>query len=245
LDLEFGEMSSFALSPKLTRLASLNLSQNLLTNLVLPAGLTNLTTLDASFNQLRSLALPPPLPKLTSLDLGRNQLISLQLPPGMTNLQELFLQDNHLTNLSLPPNLNALVTLQLANNQITTLALPVDLTSLRNLVLNGNPLTTLVLSEVEAANLAQTVAALRAQGVSIITSALTAQLVQPRRVPGAFQFGITGPPGIYTVSTSSNLVTWNPLATATNALGTVTFTDTTAPLSTRKFYRAVLSTGPQ
>ncbi|HXJ60817.1 MAG TPA: leucine-rich repeat domain-containing protein [Verrucomicrobiae bacterium] len=170
LDLEDSEMRSLVLSPKLTRLESLNLNGNQLTNLVVPTGLTNLTTLDASFNQLRSLALPPPLPKLTTLNLGGNQLISLQLPPGMTNLQELFLFGNHLTNFSLPANLDALFTLQLADNQITTLTLPVDLTSLRNLVLNGNPLTTLVLSEVEAANLAQTVAALRAQGVSIIIS---------------------------------------------------------------------------
>jgi Leucine-rich repeat (LRR) protein len=185
------------------------------------------------------------LPKLTTLNLGENQLISLQLPPGMTNLQQLFLQGNQLTNLSLPPNLDALFTLQLSGNQITTLTLPVDLTSLTNLVLNGNPLTTLVLSQVEAANLAQTVAALRAQGVSVITYSLAAQLVQPRQLGGAFQFGIAGPQGIYTVFTSSNLVTWNPLATATNALGTVSFTDTTAHLSTRKFYRAVLTAGPQ
>jgi Leucine-rich repeat (LRR) protein len=108
------------------------------------------------------------LPKLTSLDLGENQLVSLELPPGMTNLQGLFLADNQLTNLSLPPALSALTTLVLANNQITTLTLPAGLTSLTTLVLSGNPLTTLALSQQEATNLAQTVAALRAQGVSIV-----------------------------------------------------------------------------
>jgi len=156
----------------------------------------------------------------------------------MTNLQELFLFGNHLTNFSLPANLDALFTLQLADNQITTLTLPVDLTSLRNLVLNGNPLTTLVLSPVEASNLAQTVAALRAQGVSIVTYPLKAQLVQPRPLSGAFQFGITGPPGVYTIVASSNLVTWTALGTTTNTLGATSFTDTNTHLSARKFYRA-------
>jgi hypothetical protein len=209
-----------------------------LTNLVVPAGLTNLTTLDASFNQLRTLTLPAPLPKLTSLDLGENQLISLQLPPGMTNLQELFLEGNRLTNLSLPPNLNALVTLQLANNQITSLTLPVDLTNVRNLILIGNPLTALVLSEVEAANLAQTVAVLRTQGVSLFIYPSTIQLVQPRRLTGAFQFGIAGPPGVYTILQSTNLASWSVLGATTNALGSISFVDVTAQLSPRKFYRA-------
>jgi hypothetical protein len=186
--------------------------------------------------------LPPPLPKLTSLNLGENQLTSLGLPPGMTNLQEIFLQNNRLTNFSLPPNLIALVSLVLANNQITSLTLPADMTSLRNLILNGNPITTLFLSEVEAANLAQTVAALRAQGVTIITSAPTVRLVQPRRLTAAMQFGITGPPGIYTVFGSTNLATWSPLGFATNTLGTVSFTDRTVNLSPRKFYRVA---GPQ
>src|SRR5262249_39976562 len=114
---------------------------------------------------------------------------------------------------------------------------PVDMTSLRTLVLNGNPITTLVLSEVEAANLAQTVAALRAQGVTIVTSAPTVRLVQPRRLSRAMQFAVTGPPGIYTVFASTNLATWSPLGVATNTLGTVSFTDTTVNLSPRKFYR--------
>src|SRR5262249_18777886 len=163
-----------------------------------------------------------------------NQLTNVVLPAGMTNLQEIFLQDNRLTNFSLPPNLIALVNLQLANNQITSLALPVDMTSLRNLILVGNPITTLFLSEVEAANLAQTVAALRAQGFPIVTSAPTILLVQPRRLAAAMQFGITGPPGIYTVFGSTNLATWSPLGFATNTLGTVSFTDTTVNLSPRK-----------
>ena len=157
------------LPPTLTRLSSLNLVNNQLTNLVVPTGLTNLTTLDASFNQLRSLALPGPLPKLTSLDLGVNLLTSLQLPPGMTNLQQLFLERNQLTNLSLPPNLTSLVTLQLVTNQITTLTLPPDLTSLTTLVLGGNPLTSLTLSQqLATTNLATLVASLRNQGVTVI-----------------------------------------------------------------------------
>jgi hypothetical protein len=114
----------------------------------------------------------------------------------------------------------------------------VDLTSLRTLVLIGNPLTTLVLSEVEAANLAPTVAALRAQGVSIVTYPLTLQLGQPRPLTGAFQIAITGPPGVYTVLGSTNLALWSELSITTNTLGSAVFTDVTSSASQRKFYRA-------
>ena len=52
------------------------------------------------------------------------------------------------------------------------------------------------------------------------------------------------PPGVYTIFASSNLVTWTALGTA-NTLGAVSYTDTTADLSMRKFYRAVLTVGSQ
>jgi hypothetical protein len=114
-----------------------------------------------------------------------------------------------------------------------------DMTNLISLVLNGNPLTTLVLSEPLAAstNLTETVALLRNQGVSVFTYPLAVQFVRPRMLVGAFQFGITGPPGTYTVLGSTNLVAWDVLGTANNPLGSINFTDVTANSSPRKFYR--------
>ena len=77
------------------------------------------------------------------------------------------------------------------------------------------------------------------------TRPLSVQLTLPREQPiGAFRFGITGPPGIYTVFSSSNLTDWNALNFASNPLGSVLFTDLEAHLSPRKFYRTLRVTPP-
>src|SRR5262249_3132078 len=149
------------------------------------------------------------------------QFTSLALPTGMTNLQTLYLFSNQLTNLVMPPDLYLLTTLHVTGNQLTSLTLPAGSTNLTNLFVTGNPLTTLVLSQVQAARLAQTIATLRTQGVSIVTNTPTIQLIQPQRLAAGFQFGISGPPGVYTILASSNLVTWTALGTTTNTLGTV------------------------
>jgi hypothetical protein len=56
--------------------------------------------------------------------------------------------------------------------------------------------------------------------------------------PEAFEFTLTGPPGIYTIFGSADLVAWNELGRTINILGSAVFADSTASLSTRKFYRA-------
>ena len=108
------------------------------------------------------------------------------------------------------------------------------------LFVDGNPLATLVLSEpLAATNLAATVATLRSQGVSVFTYSLTIHLNSPRRnFAGNFEFTLTGPPGLYTVFGSVDLAVWSAVGTATNNLGSAVFTDATANLSVRKFYRA-------
>jgi len=95
------------------------------------------------------------------------------------------------------------------------------------------------LSETEAATkFAGLVATLRAQGVSIITYPVSLELVSPRVAgSGAFTLTITGPPGVYTISQSRDLETWNKVGPITNIFGSVVFTDAT-PLSAQKFYRA-------
>jgi hypothetical protein len=54
----------------------------------------------------------------------------------------------------------------------------------------------------------------------------------------AFEFTLNGPPGLYTIFGSADLTAWNELGIATNILGRAVFTDSTASLSARKFYRA-------
>ena len=109
----------------------------------------------------------------------------------------------------------------------------------------ANPLVTFVLSETLAStNLAVIVAAMEQQGVTVFTYPLTAQLIRPRQLPGAFQFGITGPPGVYAVVGSPDLAAWSGMGFATNQLGAIVFTDVTAHLSSRKFYRTFLQSPP-
>jgi hypothetical protein len=108
----------------------------------------------------------------------------------------------------------------------------------------SNPLTTVVLSELNATNLAGDVAYLQSHGVSVFIYSLTVQLVRPRTLVGAFQFGITGPPGVYAVVKSDDLGTWSVLDFKTNSLGSINFTDATANPSPQRFYRALLQIRP-
>ena len=239
LDLAFNHLASLNLPAGLNNLGTLVARDNQLTNLTLQADMTNLTFLDVGGNQLPSLTLPAGLKRLNNLDLSNNKLTSFTLPAGLTNLAVVFLQSNQLTNLTLSPDLINLFQIEILGNQLTSLTLPPDATNLSSLVLDGNPLTTLVLSEPMAATkLAFTVTTLRNQGVSVFTYPLTVRLVQPRTMAGAFQFGITGPPGVYTVLGSTDLATWGAVGVTTNKLGAVNFTDVTAGLSSRKFYQA-------
>ena len=267
LDLGFNLLSGLTLPADMTNLSVLSLFQNQLTNLTLPPTLTNLSWLDLDGNRLSSLNLPAGLTRLGVLIVSGNQLTSFTVPAGLTNLSFLRLNDNQLTNLTLPPDLNHLTQIELAGNKLTSLTLPPGLTSLAFLNLTdnqltnitlppdvqqligffvgGNPLTTFVLSEpLAATGMASVVDSLRNQGVSVFTYPVAAQLVRPLMLIGAFKFGITGPPGVYSVLGSTNLVTWSAVGVATNPLGSVNFHDVTVNASPQKFYRVVLQVPP-
>jgi len=268
LDLGFNLLQSLSLPAGLTGLENLSLLANQLTGLTIPADMTNLSFLDIDANQLLSFTLPEGLTELKSLRLGGNKLGSFTLPRGLTNLTLLALAENQLTNLTLPSDLIHASQLDLGENQfanftfpaglinlsdvdlglcqLTNLTLPPDLTNLSSIFLGGNPLTTFVLSETLAAsNLAATVTDLQNRGVQVFTYPLTVQLTFPREQRiGAFRFGITGPPGVYAVFSSSNLTDWNALNFASNSLGSVLFTDVEAHLAPRKYYRALLVAPP-
>ena len=100
------------------------------------------------------------------------------------------------------------------------------------------------MSELQSTNLAGDVATLRSNGVSVFAYPLTVQLIRLRQPIGAFQFAVTGPPGVYTVLASPDLAAWSPLGVVTNSLGAIVFTDVTAHLSSQKFYRALLQSPP-
>jgi hypothetical protein len=201
--------------------------------------MTNLHTVLLFANQLTNLTLPVNLKSLGNLHLNFNHLPSLDLPAGLINLSRLDVAGNQLTNLTFPADMTNLTVLDLRNNQITNLTLPSGMTNLTALFVDGNPLTTFVLSEPMAATtLAELVASLRTQGVSVFTYPLAIQLISPQQTGGAFQFEIAGPPGIYTIFGSTDLVVWSELGSVTNQLGSARFNDALAALARQKFYRA-------
>jgi hypothetical protein len=113
------------------------------------------------------------------------------------------------------------------------------MTQVTSLGFLANPLTTVVLPEPLAITLADTLAALSDQGISVFTYPLIRQLTDPRQTPeGEFVFTVKGPPGVYTFAASSDLTTWTELGTATNTLGAARFTDMTLSPPPQKFYRA-------
>jgi len=241
---EFGGLTNVTLPAGLTKLTSLRLGFNQLPSLILPADMTNLSLLSVFQNQLTNLTLPPTLTSLTNLNLDGNRLNSLNLPAGMTKLDTLIASANQLTNFTVPADMTNLKFLRLNDNQLTNLTLPPDLQQLIGLFLGGNPFTTFVLSEpLAATGMASVVDSFRNQGISVFTYPLVAQFFQPLMLAGSFKFGLTGPPGVYTVLGSTNLADWTLVGTATNSLGSINFTDVTANSSPHKFYRA-LQEGP-
>ena len=245
LRLALNHLASFTLPGGLTNLASLDLFENALTSFTMPGGLTALTNLDLGVNQLTRFTVPADATNLTTLLLSFNQLTNVSLAPGLRKLELLGLSFNQLSSLDLPSGLTALAFLNLNNNQLTNLTLPSDVQQLIGIFVDGNPLATFVLSEpLAATNLAGTVASLVNQGVSVFTYPLTIRLIRLRQPIGAFQFAITGPPGVYTILGSPDLANWSELGSVINSLGAVVFTDGTAHLSPQKFYRAQLQSPP-
>jgi formylglycine-generating enzyme required for sulfatase activity len=228
LDVSKNPVSSVNLPPGLNHLMNLRISENTnLTSLTLPVGMTNLIGLTLTENRLTNLVLPSDLNRLESLNAGGNRLTSLTLPAGLTNLTGLFLVANQLTTLTLPPDMTRLAALSFLSNPLATLVLSEPLAASTNLTVN---LTT--------------VASLQDQGVSVFTYPLTIELIRIQQLIGAFQFAINGPPGVYSVLSSTNLAAWSELGVTTNSLGKVVFTDGAAHLSSQKFYRARLESAP-
>ncbi len=242
LDLDNNNLTSFAFPTNFINLRSVNLAGNQITNVSFADGLTNLGTLVLEGNQISAISLPVGLTGLQTVELGENQFTNLVLRKDMGSLMVLDLGFGSLSNLTIPVGLTNLNVLDLSHNQLTSLTLPPDATNLSILQLAGNPFSSLVLS-VESADslLASTVAALRRDGISVSTYENFIRLGAPRLSPGNFQFTFEGPPGVYTIQSSVDLLAWNDLGSATNTTGTVDFSDPNTALFQRKFYRALLN----
>jgi hypothetical protein len=113
------------------------------------------------------------------------------------------------------------------------------MTNLVSLGFLANPFTTLVAPEtLDTTNLGGNFGTLESQGIVVFSYPLTPRIISLRRTTDFFQFAVSGPPGIYTVQASTDLIGWSDLATVTNELGFARFEDEQANLSPQKFYRA-------
>jgi formylglycine-generating enzyme required for sulfatase activity len=245
LSLFNNRLTDLSLSSNLRNLSEIDLDGNQLSSLLLPAGLTKLTTLIVGANQLTRFTVPADMTNLVFLRLNDNQLTNLTLPPALEHLSLLHLPGNHLHNLSLSAGLTNLATLNVTGNQLTNLTLPPDVSRLSALFTEGNPLTAVVLSEPLAATApASVVDPLRNQGIGVFTYPVTPRLVRLLPLEGAFKFGIVGPPGVYSVLSSTNLMSWSVFATVANPLGGINFVDVTTNSVPRRFYRLLLQGPP-
>jgi formylglycine-generating enzyme required for sulfatase activity len=245
LDLDFNHIPSLNPPVGLTNLSTFEAVGNQLTNLTFPPDMTNLIFVDLLGNQLSNLTLPDGLIHLNFLRLSQNQLTSFVLPPGMTNLTTVFLSDNQLTNVTLSSGMIRLVQIDLTTNQLTRVVLPPDMSRLTVIPLDSNPLSIFALSEPMAvSNLGGTAIALQSIGVFVVTYPVAPVLNSLRAaLADGVRIGLSGPPGNYTVFSSSDLLSWTALGVITNEFGSASFIDP-PPLSARKFYRTLSQAGP-
>jgi hypothetical protein len=163
------------------------------------------------------------------------------LPSDLFNVVQLDLGENLYSNFEFPRGLTNLVSVDLGLCQLTNLTLAPDMTQLTSLFVGGNPFVTFVISEPMAAtNLAALVTSLQNQGVvSVHRYPLAANLLAAAQpVLGNVKITLNGPPGIYAVLGSTNLMFWSVSGSLTNNLGSALFTDLDTNRPPRKFYRA-------
>ncbi len=125
---------------KWDKLQALNLSQNQLNTLTVPAGMGELQFLDLSENEaLKSLTFKNGLSKLEKLEVSECQLSELILPLGFENLQVIYAQKNQLSKFEIKEGCPRMKLLDLTGNKMEQFSLPDRLPALELLYLqNGN-----------------------------------------------------------------------------------------------------------
>lgn len=123
----------------------LNLSENpALDELLFEDGLPGLERLDLSECRLKELALPPGFEALHTLDVQRNQLKVVQIEGACPNLVFLDLSRNRISQLNLPSNLHKLELLYLqGGNQVDDVSDLSFASNLQTINLSGNAITDL------------------------------------------------------------------------------------------------------
>ena len=122
----------------LTKLESLKLLQNGISDLSPLAGLVNLWHLDLTGNEIEDLSPLAGLVNLRHLDLSGNQIEDLSPLAGLVQLQYLYLSSNEIEDLSPLAGLVDLPHLNLSSNQIEDLSPLAGLINLQRLNLSSN-----------------------------------------------------------------------------------------------------------
>ncbi|MEZ4829179.1 MAG: COR domain-containing protein [Bacteroidia bacterium] len=145
LNLTENRLTSVRIPANLPQLKYLSLNENKeLTHLSFENGLPALERLEANLCQLEKFALPKGFDSLTWLDLSRNKtLAECTFEGDCPALESLDLSGNGLTGFSLPKGFEKLEYLYLNSNKISELSFPPVLETLKTLHLTGNQLKNL------------------------------------------------------------------------------------------------------
>jgi hypothetical protein len=135
-------MQALRNSPEIANhIRTLDLCDNQLTSIDIPATLIALQDLYLQGNQLTSIDIPATLIALQRLSINNNQLSSIDIPATLTALYQLYLDNNQLTSLNIPATLTALRLMYLEYNQLTSINISAELIALHTLHLKNNQLT--------------------------------------------------------------------------------------------------------
>ncbi len=131
------------------RLQALNLSENKLTAVAIPARMKDLIYLNLSENKsLQTATFSEGLPALEELDISECSLKELVLPKGFSALKTMDFRKNELAQVDFEGDCPALVSLDLSQNQLDHLDLPDGFGQLAYLYLNDNKLRRLHMASV-------------------------------------------------------------------------------------------------
>ena len=141
LDLSSNPISDFSFLEKLTELNTLNIRGNQISDWRFLEKLTTLNALDLSDNQISNISFLEKLTELNALDLSDNQISNISFLEKLTKLNTLDLSDNQISNISFLEKLTELNTLDLSFNKISDISFLDKMTALNTLDLRGNQIS--------------------------------------------------------------------------------------------------------
>ncbi|RXT08756.1 leucine-rich repeat domain-containing protein [Ammoniphilus sp. CFH 90114] len=140
LDLSGNHIEFVDYLEKLTKLKTLHLNRNSITDLSSLSSLTELSELSLIKNNISSIDILSNLTNLRTLRLDLNQIDDVGSLSGLSELQELGLSGNHLESIGAIANLSNLRKVDLSNNKISDISALLNLNKLKWVSVAGNPL---------------------------------------------------------------------------------------------------------